>query len=266
MSRSFKRATEKRLRELLERDLGELDIIAIFIDGKYLGDTNIVIALGVTTEGEKVPLGFIETGTENGQVCRDFIQGLESRGLKTDNEILFVIDGSKGLASGIKSTLGDKAIIQRCQWHKRENIVSYLPKKHQSAFRNKLQAAYEAPSYTEAKRRLKKIRSELMLINESAAQSLDEGLEETLTLHRLGVFTQLGRSFKTTNCIENINRQIEAYLKRVCRWHNSNQRRRWIASALLELAPRLNKVAGHKSLMLLRERMKNVTNEQRNVA
>lgn len=266
VSRSFKRATEKRLRELLERDLGELDIIAIFIDGKYLGATNIVIALGVTTEGEKIPLGFIETGTENGQVCRDFIQGLESRGLKTDNEILFVIDGSKGLAFGIKSTLGDKAIIQRCQWHKRENIVSYLPKKHQSAFRNKLQAAYEAPSYTEAKRRLKKIRSELMLINESAAQSLDEGLEETLTLHRLGVFTQLGRSFKTTNCIENINRQIEAYLKRVCRWHNSNQRRRWIASALLELAPRLNKVAGHKSLMLLRERMKNVTNEQSNVA
>ena len=266
VSRSFKKATEKRLRELLERDLSELDIIAIFIDGKYLGDTNIVIALGITMEGEKIPLGFIETGTENGSVCKDFIQDLEGRGLNTDNEILFIIDGSKGLASGIKKVLGNKAVIQRCQWHKRENVVSYLPKKHQATFRRKLQAAYEAPTYGKAKKKLQSIRKELMLLNESAANSLDEGLEETLTLHRLGVFKQLGRSFKTTNCIENLNRQIDAYLKRVCRWQNSNQRRRWIASALLEISPRLNKVCGHKSLMLLREKMKNVDTELRNVA
>lgn len=266
VSRSFKKATEKRLRELLERDLSELDIIAIFIDGKYLGDTNIVIALGITMEGEKIPLGFIETGTENGSVCKDFIQDMEGRGLNINNEILFIIDGSKGLTSGIKKVLGNKAIIQRCQWHKRENVVSYLPKKHQATFRRKLQAAYEAPTYGKAKKKLQSIRKELLLLNESAANSLDEGLEETLTLHKLGIFKQLGRSFKTTNCIENLNRQIDAYLKRVCRWQNSSQRRRWIASALLEISPRLNKVCGHKSLMLLREKMKNVDTELRNVA
>ena len=192
VSRSFKRASEKRLRELLERDLSELDIIAIFIDGKHLGETNIVIALGITMEGEKIPLGFIETGTENGSVCKDFIQGLEGRGLNTANEILFIIDGSKGIASGIKAVLGDKAIIQRCQWHKRENVVSYLPKKHQSKFRRMLQEAYEAPTYQAAKKKLQSIRNELKVINQSAASSLDEGLEETLTLHRLGLFKQLG--------------------------------------------------------------------------
>jgi transposase-like protein len=266
VSRSFKRSSEKRLREILERDLRELDVVAIFMDGKYLGDTNIVIALGITMEGEKIPLGFIETGTENGSVCNDFIEGLKDRGLRTDNGILFVVDGSKGITSGIKAVLGNKAIIQRCQWHKRENVVSYLPKKHQATFRRKLQAAYEAPTYVEAKRRLQRVRKELMLLNESAAHSLDEGFEETLTLHRLGVFKQLGRSFKTTNCIENLNRQIDVYLKRVCRWHNSNQRRRWIASALLEISPQLNKVCGHKSLPLLREKMKNVDAGLRNVA
>jgi putative transposase len=258
VSRSFKRSSEKKLRELLERDLSDLDIIAVFIDGKHLGDTNIVIALGITMQGEKIPLGFVETGTENSTVCKDFMQKLQGRGLNTDNEILFIIDGAKGLASGIKTVLGNKALIQRCQWHKRENIVAYLPKKHQTDFRRKLQAAYEMPGYKAAKQRLLSIRRELMLINESAANSLDEGLEETLTLHRLGVFKQLGRSFKTTNCIENINRQVDSYLRRVCRWHNSNQRRRWIASALLELSPKLNKVSGYQSLPLLRDKMKNV--------
>ena len=265
-SRSFKRATEKRLNELLERDLSELDIVAIFIDGKYLGDTNVIIALGITMEGEKIPLGFIETGTENGTVCKEFIEKLQRRGLNTDNEILFIIDGSKGISSGIKSALGNKAVIQRCQWHKRENVVAYLPKKHQKTYRRKLQAAYEESSYHKAKKKLLSVRKELQLLNQSAVGSLNEGLEETLTLHRLGVFEQLGRSFKTTNCIENINRQIDTYVKRVCRWQSSDQRRRWIASALLEISPRLNKVCGYKSLPLLREKMKKTCTELRKVA
>jgi putative transposase len=266
VSKGFKKATEKRLRELLESDLSTLDIVAVFIDGKHLGDTNIVIALGITMEGEKIPLGFVETGTENELVCKGFIRKLQERGLNTDNEILFIIDGAKGLFTGIKSVLGDRAIIQRCQWHKRENVVSYLPKKHQATFRRKLQAAYEEPTYQKAKKRLQSIRKELLLLNESAANSLDEGLEETLTLHRFGVFKQLGRSFKTTNCIENLNRQIDDCLKRVCRWHNSNQRQRWIASALIKIAPRFNKVCGHESLPLLREKMRKIHENVKKVA
>ena len=266
VSRRFKNATEKRLRELCERDLSDFDIVAIFIDGKHLGDTDLVIALGVTMKGAKVPLGFIETSTENGTVCKDFMNDLKERGLNTEQEILFIIDGAKGLYKGIRAALGDKAIIQRCQWHKRENVLSYLPKKLQQKFRNKLQSAYEQPTYSKAKRKLMTIRKELKLINESAVASLDEGLEETLTLHRLGVFKEIGRSFKTTNCIENLNRQIQNYTGRVCRWHNSNQRRRWIASALLEVEPRLNKVAGYKSLSLLREKMSQKLSEFKKAA
>lgn len=266
VSRRFKNATEKRLRELCERDLSEYDIVAMFIDGKHLGDTDIVIALGVTIDGEKIPLGFIETSTENGTVCKDFVNDLVGRGLNVEQEILCIIDGSKGLYKGIKAVLGKKAIVQRCQWHKRENVLSYLPKKLQSKFRNKLQSAYEQPTYAKAKTKLMTIRTELKLINESAVASLDEGLEETLTLHKLGVFRQLGRSFKTTNCIENLNRQIQGYTGRVCRWQNSNQRRRWIASVLLEVEPKLNKVSGYKSLTLLREKMTQQQIELKNAA
>jgi len=255
VSRSFKRATAKHLQELCERDLSEHDMVAVFIDGKHLGESEVIIALGVTLEGEKIVLGFIESSTENGAVCKDFMRDLKDRGLNTEQEILFVIDGSKGLAKGIQSIFGEKAIVQRCQWHKRENVLSYLPKKLQSKFRAKLQAAYEQPTYAKAKARLVAIAKELQLINESAVKSLEEGLEQTLTLHRLGVFKLLGISFKTTNCIENLNRQVQRYTNRICNWKNSNQRQRWVASSLLEIEQGLRKVKGRKHLPLLRKAM-----------
>ena len=181
---------------------------------------------------------------------------VDHQGLPVDEEILFIIDGAKGLRKGIKSVFGAKAVIQRCQWHKRENIMSYLPKTHKSRMRRKLQKAYECPTYKEAKSALIVIGKELKLMNESAYRSLEEGLEETLTLHRIDMFTELGRSFKTTNCIESFNRQLEIYTGRVSYWKNSNQRQRWLATAVLEIEPRLNKVQGHKYLSQLREVMK----------
>lgn len=257
ISRQFKAATAKKLQELFERDLSKEDIVAIFMDGKSLRGMQVVLALGVTMEGKKIPLGFIETASENASVCKDFLNGLLKRGLNIENEILFVIDGSKGFLKAITSVFGDNAIIQRCQWHKRENVISYLPKSLQTEFRSKLQAAYEQPTYDKAKSRLKTIRKELSIINEDAALSLDEGLEETLTLHRIGVFVKMGRSFKTTNCIENLNRGLSRYVDRVCKWKNSDQRRRWIASALLEMEPNFKPVEGYKQLPLLRQAMKN---------
>jgi transposase-like protein len=259
VSRRFKRATEQKLRELRERDLSQFDIVAMFIDGKHLSETDMVIAQGITLDGKKVLLGFIETSTENASVCKDFVKGLVGRGLGIEQEILCVIDGAPGIGKALKDVLGDKAIIQRCQWHKRENVLSYLPKMLQEKFRMKLQAAYEQPTYEKAKARLMTIRKELQLVNESAVASLDEGLEETLTLHRLGLFKELGKSFKTTNCIENVNRGIQRCTGRVCRWQNSNQRQRWLASALLELEPKLRRVDGYKFLQLLRERMEKRT-------
>ena len=112
------------LKKFLKRALNDEDIIAIFIDGKHFAGNEIIIAVGVTITGEKIILGFVESGTENQEVCKDFMQGLIDRGLKIEDEILFIIDGSKGLYNGIKTVLGEKALIQRCQWHKRENGVS----------------------------------------------------------------------------------------------------------------------------------------------
>jgi putative transposase len=221
-----------------------------------------VIALGVTMEGAKVLLGFVETGTENQSVCRQFLRSLMDRGLNLESEILFIVDGGKGLYKGIKDIMGSKAVIQRCQWHKRENVVSYLDKKQQNTFRKKLQSAYQQTTYEKAKKRLLAIRRELQLINQSAVSSLDEGFEETLTLHKLGLFVELGESFKTTNCIENVNRQLGAHTDRVDRWQNSNQRQRWVATAMMEIEPRLRTVKGHKFLKELRISMKKLNQKE----
>jgi putative transposase len=264
VSRKFIRASAERLQEFLSRDLSRHDIVAIFIDGKRFAENEMVIALGVTIEGEKVLLGFVETSTENYKVCRDFLQGLAARGLKLDQEMLFVIDGAKGLHKGIQVVAGETAVIGRCQWHKRENVVSYLPRERQDEFRRKLQSAYNEPSYEIARRELMSIRLELRELNQSAANSLDEGLEETLLLQRLGMFERLGKSFKTTNCIENVNKSLEDYTARVSRWQNSDQRRRWVASVLLEVEPRLNKVRGHEHLKDLRTAMKRDVKQQKN--
>lgn len=263
VSRKFIKASARKLKECLERDLSGHDILAIFIDGKSFADNQIIIALGITLEGKKIVLGFIESSTENHRVCRDFLNGLIDRGLNTEHEILFVIDGAKGLYKGIKSVLSEKAVIQRCQWHKRENVLKYLDKSHQSHFRRKLQAAYEQPTYEAASRRLGQIKKELALINQSAVNSLQEGLEETLTLHRLGLFKQLGESFKTTNCIENIMRLVGIYTDRIGYWKNSDQRQRWVGTALQEIEPNLRKVKGYRHLQKLREAMKTLNSKNK---
>ena len=258
VSRKFIRASARKLKECLERDLSGYDIVSIFIDGKGFAENEIIIALGITMTGEKVVLGFIESSTENARVCHDFMNELINRGLNTDNEILFVIDGAKGIYKGIKNALSEKAVIQRCQWHKRENILKYLDKKHQSNFRRKLQSAYEQPTYETAKKKLNLIKRELTILNQSAVRSLEEGFEETLTLHRLGMFPKLGISFKTTNCIENIMRQVGIYTDRVSYWKNSDQRQRWVGTALQEIEPKLRIVRGYRHLRELREAMKDL--------
>jgi transposase-like protein len=263
ISRKFIRASSLKLRQFCERDLSGLDIVAIFIDGKFFADNEMMIALGVTLTGEKVILGFIETSTENHRVCLDFLNSLKTRGLRLDQEILFVIDGGKGIYKGITEVMGENTVIARCQWHKRENVVSYLPKEKRDLFRRKLQNAYEQTSYDLAKKEFKNLRAELRVINESAVTSLDEGLEETLLLQRLGIFEKLGRSFKTTNCIENVNKQLEVYTGRVSRWQTSDQRRRWVATALLEIEPRLRVVMGHDYLGELRLAMKKYIAERK---
>lgn len=138
----------------------------------------------------------------------------------------------------------------------RENVVSYLPKADQKTWRSKLRRAYQEPSYEAAKARLLELKAELEPINRKAARSLEEGLEETLTLHRLGLFEELGRSLKTTNCIENLNGQVDRYLGNVKRWHHSPQRCRWMALALLEAERRMRRLTGYRHLPKLKRALK----------
>jgi hypothetical protein len=146
--------------------------------------------------------------------------------------------------------------IRRSSRHKREDVLDYLPHRHRAMFRRKLQAAYEEPTYEKAKRALSKIRAELVLLNASAANSLDEGLEETLTLHRLGVFAELGTSLKTTNALESIHARVESRTAKVDHWKNSEQKQRWLATALLDLEPRLRRIRNYRALPLLRNALR----------
>lgn len=252
VSRRFIRASAKQLRALQERRLERYDFVALVLDGKTFAEDEMVIALGITVTGEKVILGFVQTATENEQVCAALLRELVERGLRTEPGLLAVIDGAKGLRKALQTVFGSQAVVQRCQWHKRENVLEYLPKTQRPSWRRKLQAAYQKPSYPEAKAALLRIRQELRLVNESAVKSLDEGFEETLTLHRLGVFPTLGISLKTTNCLESLNALVGQRTDKVDRWRTSEQKQRWLAAALLDIEPRLRRIKGFRALPFLR--------------
>jgi len=252
VSREFIQASAQKLQEFQQRRLERYDIVTIFLDGKTFGEDVLVIALGVTLGGEKVFLGFVQTGTENEASLSHFLGTLLERGLSVDRGVLVVIDGGKGLRKAVGQVWGGRALVQRCQWHKRENVVKHLAKSEQGRWRRRLQEAYERPTYPEAKSALMQAHAELAERKVSAAASLEEGLEETLTLHRLGVFGLLGPSLKTTNCLESVMSQVEQLCAKVDCWKNSMQKHRWLATSLLAMEPRLNRIRGANHLSELR--------------
>lgn len=252
VSRHFIEASTAHLKALSARDLSKESFVALFIDGKAFADAQMVIALGVTMTGTKTFLGFVQTATENSRSIGLFLESLLARGLDLSQGILAVTDGAKGLISALKQSFSKRVVIQRCQWHKRENVVSYLAKADQEAMRKTLQNAYDRPILEEARSALNAILGGLSRVNQNAARSLEEGLPETLTLHRLGLYAKLGRSFKTTNCLESVNSTAEQICGKVDYWKNPGQRERWLASALIEIEPTLNRVAGYEHLPELR--------------
>lgn len=251
VSRRFIKASARTLEALHTRRLDDREWLVLFLDGKTFARDQLVIALGVTRTGEKRILGLVQTATENTRVCSAFLRDLIERGFTTPRGLLVVLDGAKGLRAAVRDVLGDDVPVQRCQWHKRENVLSYLPKRDHLVWRRKLQGAYAHPLYADAKRALQQVIRELTRVNVSAARSLEEGLEETLTLHRLGVYPELGLSFKTTNLIETIMARVEATTLRVDRWRTSDQKLRWCAAALLAIEPRLRRVKNYQQLPLL---------------
>ena len=256
ISRAFVEESEKALREFEARDLGSYDFICLVIDGKYLQKEQVVIALGITMSGDKIPLGFIHSTTENSKSINGLLKDLIRRNFKFTEGLLTITDGSTGLIKSVKETFGNYVVAQRCTWHKRENVVSYLPKEKQDHYRGKLQRAYLEPNYDTAKIRLYEIRDELKKINRSAANSLTEGLNESLTLHRLGLVEQLGKSLLTTNVIESLNSQLGSYVRKVKYWSSSEMRARWVATSLLRIEKRMRKINNYEKLNLLRTAIK----------
>jgi transposase-like protein len=263
VSRSFQERSRKALEAFEQRSLAKEDFIALWIDGKYLAGVQVVICLGLTMDGRKLPLGFVETTSENSEAIKGLFQILIGREFGFQQGLLCVIDGSKGLFKAVQEVFGEYAEVQRCQWHKRENVVSYLTEKDQPVYRRRLQQAYQKPTYEEAKAGLMAIKEELERLNRSAANILAEGLEETLTLHRLGLFEQLGKSLKTTNCIENLNSQLGKYIGRVKRWMDSDQRQRWVDMAILEVEAKMRRIDHPEHLALLRKALQQNTEQKR---
>lgn len=252
VSRRFIKASAAKLRQFQERSLSGYDLVGLFLDGKTFADQEMIIALGVTIDGHKIPLGFVQAASENERVCRQFVDALIDRGLQYQQGLLCLIDGSKGLRAALTKALSGYVAIQRCQWHKRENVIAYLPKSQQHEVRKALHDAYDKETYNAAKAALQALKPSLALMNASALNSLEEGLEETLTLHRLGLMPQLKQSFRTTNCIESLNAMVAQRTRNVKRWNNSDQRYRWLAAALLDIQPRLRRIKGYRFLPTLR--------------
>jgi putative transposase len=256
VSRAFVEASAAKLKAFQERGLSGEDFVVLFLDGKSFADDGMVVALGVTAGGGKRLLGFVQSDTESSQVLAPFLRSLLERGLDVSRGILVVVDGGKGLRKAVELAFNRgsrRALVQRCQWHKRENVVRPLPKGEQALWRRRLTQAWERPTYGEARSALLRLHTELEERNLSAAGSLEEGFEETLTLHRLGVFALLGRSLKTTNCIESVLSLVEERCAKVDHWANSRQKHRWLAASLLDIEPRLRRIKGYRHLPRLRE-------------
>jgi len=262
VSRRFQERAEEALKEFENRSLEKENFLALWIDGKHVAGEQMIVCMGVTEAGYKKVLGFTQATTENARPIKEMLRNLIERGLSFEAGILCVVDGSKGLRKAIDEVFGSFAEVQRCQWHKRENVVSYLPKADQSEWRKKLRRAYREPTYEAAKERLEGLHADLQQINRKAARSLQEGLEDTLTLHRLGLFEELERNLKTTNGIENLMGQVSRRIGKVRRWHHSPQRHQWMALAVLEAESRMRRITGYEHLPKLKAALNDAIPEQ----
>lgn len=266
ISREFVQASAAQLKELCERPLGELDLVAILIDGIHMGKQVLVVALGLESSGKKHVLGLWQGATENTVVVKDLLEDLVTRGLAPERRYLFVIDGAKALRAAIERVFGARAEVQRCQLHKRRNVKEYLPKRAQGDYDRRIRNAYAMAEYTEAKGELQKIFRQLERVNPSAAHSLEEGLEETLTMHRLGVGDLLRRSLTNTNPIESCLSTVERVARNVKRWHAGDQALRWTATGLLEAETKFRKVKGFRELISLQRKLNPALTQQAQVA
>jgi transposase-like protein len=251
VSENFIQASREKVKQLMERPLGELRLCAVLIDGTPFKDRQMIAALGIGCDGTKTVLGIREGATENTAVVSALLSELVERGLDFSAPRLYVLDGGKALAAAVRKHAGEAAFIQRCQVHKKRNVVDHLPDEHKADVKRKLQNAYAMAEYTDAKHALDRLHRELMDLNPSAARSLEEGMEETLTVHKLRVPDQLRRTLCCTNVIESAFSIVETVCRNVKRWRDGDHIQRWVGSGLLVAERQFRKVIGHRQIPLL---------------
>jgi len=251
VSRKFVAMTEHALADLLARDLTDLDLVAIMIDGVHFADHLCVVALGIGIDGTKHPLALVEGSTENTTLVRGLLVGLRERGLDVTKPILAVLDGAKALAAAVKEVF-DHPVIARCQLHKLRNVRDHLPEKMRGPVGRRMRAAYHADSALEAEALLEALATELDKTHPGAAGSLREGLAETLTVLRLDIPPTLARTLRSTNAVESMISICRDHARNVKRWRDGQMALRWCAAGMVEASGQFRRVNGHLHLPVLR--------------
>ena len=249
VSRRFVTGTRKALDELLGRDLSDLDVAVLMIDGVEFAGQMCVVALIVTADGTKVPVGLRLGDTENTPVVTALLADLVDRGLDASGGLLVVIDGAKALAAGVRSVFGDLAVIQRCQIHKRRNVKGHLPKRARDDVDARLRGAFADPDPEAGLRKAKRLAAELDKTYPDAAGSLREGLDDMFTVRRLGIDGTLARTLVCTNMIESMISICRTTAGNVKRWRDEgDMRRRWCAAGMLEAERKFRRLRGHRQM------------------
>jgi transposase-like protein len=254
VSEHFIEASRAKLKDMMESRLDKTRLCALLVDATPFEGQQMVAALGIAQDGRKIILGIRQGATENATVVGELLGDLVNRGLDFTEPRLYVLDGGKALTAAVKKHAGESAAIQRCQVHKRRNVLDHLTEEQKPAVAKKLNAAYALEDYASAKQALNLLHRELMDLNPSAARSLGEGMEETLTVHRLHVPMQLRKTLASTNVIESAFSIVETVCRNVKRWHGGDQRERWVGSGLLIAQKQFRRVTGYKQIpSLIRE-------------
>jgi len=251
VSRKFVAMTETALAELLSRDLSGLDVVALMIDGVHFAESCCVVALGIDIEGNKHPLALVEGSTENATLVCGLLVDLRERGLDATHPMLVGIDGSKALRKAVLDVL-DRPVIQRCQLHKIRNVKDHLPQRLRSSVGRRMTDAYHAGSALEAEAALLALAKELDRTHPGAAASLREGLDDTLTVLRIGVPPTLARTLRSTNAIESMISVCREHASNVKRWRDGRMALRWCAAGMVEAGKQFRRVNGHLHLPALR--------------
>ena len=262
VSRRFITATKTAMAELLSRDLSALDVAVLMIDGVHFADECLVVAMVITTDGTKIPVGLAHGDTENSAVVKTVLTDLVARGLNTDNGLLVVLDGSKALRKAVNSVFGAKALVQRCTLHKRRNVTDHLPKDKRATMDRRLASAFADADPVVGLRKATLLAKELDLAYPDAAASLREGLDEMFTVARLGASPTLRRSLTTTNPIESMISIARTTTAHVKNWRDGAMRKRWAAVGMLEAERSFRRLKGHRDLASFTKKVRAQINRQ----